>query len=74
MRLIWPPNLSDLNPPDYFLWTYLKERIYNNNPQTLPDLKDNIKREIRGIPANMIGRVIDNFNVRVGAVNRQKGA
>lgn len=70
----WPPYSPDLNPCDYFLWGYLKERIYQNNPQTLPALKDNIKREIRSIPADMIGRVIDNFNARVGAVIRQRGA
>jgi len=36
--------------------------------------KDNIKREIRGIPAGMLGRVIDNFNARIGADIRQKDA
>lgn len=70
----WPPYSPDLNPCDYFLWGYLKERIYDNNPQILADLKDNIRREIRRIPADMIGRVIDNFNVRVAAVIRQGGA
>ena len=70
----WPPYSPDLNPCDYFLWGYLKERIYQNNPQTLTALKDNIRREIRMIPADMIGRVIDNFNARVGAVIRQRGA
>ena len=53
---------------------YLKERIYNNNPKTLADLKDNIKSEIMKIPVDMIERVIDNFNTRVGAVNRKQGA
>ena len=33
----WPPYSLDLNSCDYFLWGYLKERIYQNNPQTLPD-------------------------------------
>ena len=70
----WPPYSPDLNPPDYFLWGYLKERIYANNPQTLAALKDNIRREIRNIPADMIGRVITNFNVRVAAVIQQRGA
>lgn len=70
----WPPYSPDLNPPDYFLWGYLKERIYDNNPQTLAALKGNIRREIRRIPADMIGRVIENFNVRVGAVIGQRGA
>ena len=67
----WP---SDLNPPDYFLWGYHKERIYNNNPKTLAHLKDNIKSEIMKIPIEMIKRVIDNFNTRVRAVIRQHDA
>jgi len=33
-----PPYSPDLNPPDYFLWGYLKERIYNNNLKTLEAL------------------------------------
>ena len=67
----WPPYSPDLNPCDYFLWGYLKERIYDNNPQTLADLKDNVRRETRRMSADMIGRVIDNFNVRVAATIRQ---
>ena len=64
----WPPYSPDLNPPDYFLWGYLKDRVYENNPQTTEVLKDNIRREIRWIPQEMLSRVVDNFNVRVAAV------
>ena len=64
----WQRYSSDLNPCDYFLLRYLKEWIYDNNPQTPADLKDNIRRKIRHIPADMVGQVIDNFNVRVAAV------
>ena len=53
---------------------YLKERIYNNNPKTLADLKDNIKSEIMELPVDMIERVMDNFNAPVGSVIRQQGA
>ena len=51
---LWPPYSPNLNPCDYFLWEYLKERTYDNNSQTLAYLKDNIRREIRRIPADMI--------------------
>ena len=37
----------------------------------MTDLKDKIRKRI---PADMIGRVIDNFNVRVAAVQRQGSA
>ena len=69
----WPPYSPDPNPSENFFWGYLKERIYHNNPKTLADLKDNIKSEIMKIPVDMIERVIDNFNTRVGAVIRQEG-
>ena len=44
--LIWPPRSPDLSLPDFFLWGYLKERVYINNLQTLEDLKQNIRRVI----------------------------
>ena len=69
----WPPYPPNLNPPDYFLSGYLMERIYNNNPKTLADLKDNIKSEIMKIAIDMIKRVIDNFNTHVRAVIHQQG-
>jgi hypothetical protein len=37
-------------------------------------LKENIRREIRNIPADMTARVIANFNVRVATVIKQRGA
>ena len=64
----WPPYPLDLNQPDHFLRGYLKERVYNNNPKTLADLKDNIKSGIMKKPINMIKQKIDNFNTRVQAV------
>lgn len=70
----WPPYSPDLNPADYFLWGYLKERVYAGNPRTSEELKDSIRREIRRIPAEMLTRVVDNFNVRLAAVLQQRGA
>ena len=70
----WPAHSPDLSPPDFFLWGYLKERVYHNNPQTIDALKENIRREIRKIPREMLDRVINNFNVRVAAVIQRRGA
>lgn len=70
----WPPYSPDLNPCDYFLWGYLKERVYENNPQTREVLKANIRREIRRIPVDMCQRVINNLNVRLATVIQRRGA
>jgi hypothetical protein len=40
----------DLNPPYFYLWGYLKDNVYENNPQTIGELKAAITAEIREIP------------------------
>ena len=61
----WPSYPQNLNPPDYFLRGYLKDRVCENNPQTREYI---IRKGIRQIPQEMLSRVVDNFNVRVAAV------
>ena len=41
----WPPRSPDLNPCDFYLWGYLKLRVYNLLPNTLDELKMNIEKE-----------------------------
>ena len=60
----WPSYSQDLNPPDYFLRGYLKDRVCENNPQTREDI---IRKEIRRIAQEMLNRVVDNFIVRVAS-------
>ena len=43
----WAPHSPDLNPPDFFLWGYLKDRVYKSNPGSVEELKVEIRREIR---------------------------
>ena len=44
----WPPYSPDLPPLDYFLWGYLKERVCEDNPDTIERLKKNKKKEKSG--------------------------
>jgi hypothetical protein len=34
--------------PDFFLWRFLKERVYNRNPRNLEDLKHNNEQALAG--------------------------
>lgn len=70
----WPSHSPDLSPGDYFLWGYMKGKVYEDNPQTIEALKTIIRREIRGIPQEMCPRVVQNFNVRVATVIQRRGA
>ena len=61
----WPDRSSDSNPCDFFLWGYLKSKVYSNRPQSIEQLKDAIRQEITAIPHEITRRVIDNFHERL---------
>lgn len=62
----WAPRSPDLTPLDYFLWGYLKERVYRTIPQTLDELRRNIINEINVIPREVIRRSTQTFYNRIG--------
>ncbi|GBP60062.1 hypothetical protein EVAR_7055_1 [Eumeta japonica] len=45
----WSPRTPDLSPMDFILWGYLKTKIYEKNPQSIVELKENIRREMLSI-------------------------
>lgn len=55
----WPPRSPDLTAPDFFLWGYLKERVYVNKPETILQLKNNIREEIRAITPEILRKVME---------------
>jgi len=58
----WPPYSPDLAPPDYFLWGFLKAKVYSNgNFTNLEDLKQRIMTEIHLIPRELLQNVCDSF-------------
>jgi len=58
---LWPPRSPNLTPPDYFLWGYLKGRVYQNKPQTIDALKTNITEEIQALTADVLARTFQNM-------------
>jgi hypothetical protein len=61
----WPARSPDLNACDFFLWGYLKSKVYEKKPRTTEDLKQNIKEEVAAIPPTMVQRVMQNFQKRL---------
>jgi hypothetical protein len=56
LRGLWPPRL-----PDYFLWGYLKGRVYQNKTRTIGCLKANITEEIQSVTADVVARSFHNM-------------
>ena len=62
--LEWPARSPDLSSCDFFLWGFLKSRVYVNRPRTLQDLKANIQAEIANITVATLERVMGNARNR----------
>ena len=50
---------------DTFLWGYLKDNVYKNNPQTKADLKKEIIDKINSIDKITLKKVMSNFEARL---------
>ena len=49
---------------DFFLWGYLKDRVYAGRPQTTEELKQSIRTEITAIQVDMLIRTLRNMRNR----------
>ena len=58
---LWPPRSPDLTPPHYFLWGYLKGRVYQNKPRITDASKTNITEAIQAVTADVLARAFQNM-------------
>lgn len=61
----WPARSPDLSICDFFLWGYLKEKVFKHRPHTLDELKVRIREEIRAIPIQMCRKAVESFRNRL---------
>jgi len=57
----------------FFLWGYLKSKVYVRKPRTVDDLQVSIREEIATVPQEMLVNVMQNFEERLRACVRQEG-
>ena len=68
------PRSPDLNPCDYFLWGYLKTKVFETKPRTIADLKQRIQDEVAAIPVEMLREVMNSFRFRLEECVHQNGS
>ncbi|GFV77767.1 DUF4817 domain-containing protein [Trichonephila clavipes] len=64
-RYPWPPRSPDLTPEDFWLWRYLKSRVYLSGPSSLSELKDAIHREVSSTHPDMLHSAFAGFVTRL---------
>jgi len=70
----WPPRSPDLTPPDFFLWGFIKDKVYSKSPSSLDELKDGIKIAFTEVPVAMCERVCRSVESRLQRCIESDGA
>ena len=58
-----PSRSPDLSALDYFFWGNVKSKVYQNRPETLEDLKRNIRQVIAEISPEVYALFIASLSV-----------
>ena len=70
----WPSPSPDLSSVDFFLWGYLKSKVFKSNPATLKKLKKHIHEEMQNISGKTCQSVIENFYSRLQQCQNNQGS
>ena len=71
----WPPRSPDLTVCDFFLWGYVKDKVYIPPlPQTVDELQERITEALRAIPPDMLQKVWTELDYRLDICRATRGA
>lgn len=70
----WPPRSPDLTILDFWLWSYVKEKVYRNCCRTNDELKQAIAAALTSVPLEMIQNSYKNFYHRCSLCVQEYGA
>jgi hypothetical protein len=69
----WPRRSCNLTACDFFLWGFVKSRVYANKPETIPELKVEIRHVIGETEPQLCGNVIESFVKSAGVCQQSRG-
>ena len=69
----YPASSPDLIPLDFYMWGYLKDRMYIHPPKILSDLKERITQEVQQIDMATLQSVTHSVTKRAKIVVEKKG-
>lgn len=73
--LPWPPRSPDITPCDFFLWGFVKDRVYVPPlPHDLPTLKGRIAQAVASITPDLLQTVWEELHFRLDVCRITKGA
>lgn len=69
----WPSRSPDFNPLDYWLWGYLKSKVYRNSVSDLASLRNAIISNVLGITREQLHSGVSSFIGRMATAIEVNG-
>ena len=69
----WPPSSPDLNPLDYFVWSYVENITNMTSHNTKASLIAVIRRVFAELPPVLVEKACSQFRIRIEAVIEDEG-
>lgn len=70
----WPPRSPDLTPLDFFLWGFLKDKVFRAGfPENLQEMQNRIVENCMLVDAEMLARVRASFQDRIFICMQEDG-
>jgi len=64
-HIAWPARSPELTVPNFFLWVFLKDRVFRRRIMTIQELKQAIVHEVAAIDEDLRRRMYGNFQTRL---------
>lgn len=61
----WPARSPDITSCDFFLWGFVKSKVYDTPPTTAEDMQQRIVAAFREITPQMLNNVEQSFKKRI---------
>lgn len=70
----WPPRSPDITPLDFFLWGFVKDRVYTTKVNDLYDLRERISAVIASITPDMLEATWREAELRLDLLRATNGS
>lgn len=71
--LAWPARSPNFNQLDFFLWSYIKNKVYQTQPANMDDLKQRIQDASQLVTPDMLLALQHSFRQRLNLTFEQNG-
>jgi len=70
----WPPRSPDITPLDFFLWGYVKDKVFSKPVPVITNLKARITDDFATITEDMLENTWREIDYRLDVLRATKGA